>query len=279
LSIFNKKIKDLKFVAFDLETTGLFPATSGILEIGAVKFTLDGEISRFESLINPQSPISHSSYLIHGINQKMVADKPVIEEVLPDFFNFLEDSVVIAHNSIFDVSFVSYNILKFGLEIPGNPVMDTRILAKTLAGDSPDYKLATLVQYFNLPSTVFHRAVFDAVYCKEVFIKLIDIISPQGEFSFEELTSINKPLNFNIMTEYKTSIDLPEIYSPIKQAIVENSKIKISYRKFDGEVSDRDITPISFLKLKNKLYLEAYCHLRGEKRTFKLSKILQFQSI
>lgn len=262
-----------------METTGLFHATSAILEIGAVKFTLDGEISRFESLINPEIAIPHDSYLIHGINRNMVIDKPTIEKVLPDFLNFLEDCILVAHNSIFDVSFISYNVMNFGFEFPVNPVLDTRTLAKSFIDDINDYKLSTLVQYFSLPGSIFHRAVYDAVYCKDIFIKLINIISPQGEFTFEELSRINKPLNFNIITQDKEKIDLPEIYLPIKEAIDHSSKIKILYKKFDGEVSDRNITPIAFLKLKNKLYLEAYCHLRNEKRTFKLSKIIRFQNI
>jgi DNA polymerase III epsilon subunit family exonuclease len=272
-------VKDLKFIAFDLETTGLFPATAAILEIGAVKFDLSGEISRFESLVNPVIPISYSSYLVHGITQKMVQDKPHIEEIMPEFLNFLEDCVIVAHNSIFDVSFISYNLVKMGLEFPENLVFDTRVLAKNLISDAPDYKLSTLVNYFNLPSSVFHRAVYDAVYCQEIFTTLLNIISPEGSLTLAELSGLNRPLNFDIISEYKSTIDLPEIYSPIKEAINKNTRLKISYKKFGGEVSSRDITPLNFLKLKNKLYLEAFCHLRGEKRTFKLSKIVRFQNI
>ncbi len=279
MEIFNKDIRELTFVAFDLETTGLFPITSGIIEIGAVKFTLDGEISRYQALVNPEMLISESSFLIHGITQEMVINQPTIEKVLPDFLDYIKDTVLIAHNAVFDVSFISYSLVHHGFEIPKNFVLDTRTLAKSLV-DAPDFKLITLTKFFDIPYTTFHRAVNDAEYCKNVFINLMKVLSKERSINLEIISIYNKPLQFSIISKDKNnSMELPEMYRPLREAIHESSVVKISYKRFNGEITSREITPINFLKLKNKLYLEAFCHLRGERRTFKLSKILNMSVV
>lgn len=279
MDILKKDIKDLQFVAFDLETTGLYPSTSRIIEIGAVKFNLNNEISRFETLVDPEKTISHDSFLIHGITDEMVNGKPKIEEVLPDFINFLEDTVLIAHNCYFDTSFISYNLNQSRMSLPENLVLDTRVLAKKLLDNVQDYRLGTLVKHFNLPNSVFHRAIYDAVYCKDVFLKLIEIMGflyYEDTLTLDLISSFNKPISFDVITDDHNQIELPQMYDPIREAISDNFRLQISYKKFDGEITERLITPLNFLKQKNKLYLEAFCHLRNERRTFKLSKIVGF---
>jgi len=277
LDISEKSIDDINFVAFDLETTGLFPISSKIIEIGAVKFSTQGKISTFEALVNPEEPIPYDTYLIHGITQDMVKGKPTIEEVLPSFIEFLENSVLVAHHSIFDVSFISKNIAKCGLDTPNNIVLDTRILAKNIINsvEIENYKLNSLVKYFRIPSSTFHRAVYDAEYCGNVFINLIRLIrNGKNKFLLKDVLEYNnKPLDFNVVT--KKEVAIPAFYLPLKKAIEKNQRINIIYKKANGEETNRDITPINILKLKSKIYVEAYCHLRREKRTFKLSKIIK----
>ena len=53
-----QSIKELTFVAFDIETTGLIPVVNRIVEIGAIKFTNKKIIDTFEELIDPKMPIS-----------------------------------------------------------------------------------------------------------------------------------------------------------------------------------------------------------------------------
>jgi DNA polymerase III epsilon subunit-like protein len=51
-------LTDITFLAFDTETTGLFPIMHRLVEIGAVCFRLDGhELATFQTLIDPQVPI------------------------------------------------------------------------------------------------------------------------------------------------------------------------------------------------------------------------------
>ena len=99
------ELQAYEFVALDLETTGLGPKWHGIVEIGAVRFRLDGTVlGEFSQLVNPQRFIPRQVIRIHGITNEMVADQPTIDEVLPEFVEFLgspENTICMAHNARF----------------------------------------------------------------------------------------------------------------------------------------------------------------------------------
>lgn len=99
-----------EFVAFDLETTGLSAETARIVEIGAVRFRADGEVlGQFAQLINPECRIPAGVTAIHGITDAMVADQPVIADVLPALIEFFGDPrvLLLAHNAHFDMRFLA----------------------------------------------------------------------------------------------------------------------------------------------------------------------------
>jgi DNA polymerase III subunit epsilon len=80
------RLVEMTFVALDTETTGLFPIMHRLVEIGAVRFRLDGgELATFQTLINPEMPIPKDVQQVHGITDAMVRGKPTIEHILPQF--------------------------------------------------------------------------------------------------------------------------------------------------------------------------------------------------
>ena len=97
------------FVAFDTETTGLWAISNRLVEIAAVRFTLEeGQIDSFQSLINPQRTIPSEVIGIHGITDDMVADSDPVGPVLSRFIDWLDpEDILIAHNAMFDISFVA----------------------------------------------------------------------------------------------------------------------------------------------------------------------------
>ena len=93
-------------LAFDLDTTGLNPATDEIIEIGAARFR-DGEVvDRFQSLVKPSIPIPADITHLTGIHQEDVEGQPTIDDLLPRIETYFSDSPVIAHNAGFDLSFM-----------------------------------------------------------------------------------------------------------------------------------------------------------------------------
>jgi DNA polymerase-3 subunit epsilon len=95
------------FVAYDLETTGLYPDKDHIVEIGAVKFDRRGIIGRFSTLIDPGIPMPPDTTRINGITDGMLQGMPTLDEVLLDFLRFIQHTALIAHNANFDGSFVN----------------------------------------------------------------------------------------------------------------------------------------------------------------------------
>ena len=156
------------YVVFDFETTGMKPGSNNIIEIGAVK-VIKGEISGiFNTLINPEQFIPHYISNITHISNDMVADKETIYEILPKFVDFIGDLPLIAHNAVFDMSFLLTNAKKQHITI-NNPVLDTLYLSRKFNKECEKHNLAYLTKYFNIKLDNAHRAYFDALATNQVY--------------------------------------------------------------------------------------------------------------
>ena len=159
-------------VVFDLETTGFDPKSCQIIEIGAVKI-IDGSIvETFQTLINPNIPIPPEIIKLTHIDDEMVADAPSIEQVLPDFYKFVNGAVLSAYNIDFDYSFLSHYGEKYRLKF-NNEQIDTLKLARDKVPSLSNYKLGTVVKALDITLNNAHRALADAYATAKVFIKLI----------------------------------------------------------------------------------------------------------
>jgi len=158
------------FTVFDTETTGLEPKQCRVVEAGAIRFDRRGVISRFNVLINPGSPMPPEVTKINGITDDMLKKQPDASKVLPDFLRFIGDSVLIAHNAPFDVSFINEELARLGLPPLKNKVIDTRIFAKEMFPDLPKYALQELAVRFGIQAIDAHRAEDDARVCMELFL-------------------------------------------------------------------------------------------------------------
>ena len=161
------------FVVFDLETTGLDTNTCKIIEIGAVKL-VDGVITQqFSTFVNPMEHIPDDATMTNNITDDMVKDAPTIEQVFPDFYKFIEGSVLVAHNIAYDFPIVNRYAKKFGYVLD-NEKQDTLLLAQKHLGQLKKHTLSKVCEFFNIPLIGAHRAVNDTVATAKVFVKLIE---------------------------------------------------------------------------------------------------------
>lgn len=65
----------------------------------------------------------------------------------------------------------------------------------------------------------------------------------------------------------------------LEDAIQGNKKVKIKYKKYGGECSERQISNIQYSDEFGEDYISAYCHLRQENRTFKIDRIESIDGI
>lgn len=161
--------KDI-FICFDLETTGLEPGTDHIIELAAARFTFDGILDAYESLIDPCCTIPESSIAIHHITNEMVKGKPKIEEVLASFLKFIGPLIVVGHGITLDIAFVSAAAKKHQIpcKLESQRYLDTLRMAR-LYGESPLNSLEKLREHFNIEPEGAHRAMNDVLVNIEVF--------------------------------------------------------------------------------------------------------------
>ncbi len=171
----------MRFVAFDLETTGTVPAIDQIVEIGAVRY-LNGEVeATFSTLVDPRQSIPPGASAVNGITDDMVIGKPFIETLLEPLAEFCEDLPVVAHNAPFDAQFLTAAIRKYECSSPRGVILDTLPMARKVFPGLANYKLGTLVQHLKINSGTFHRAEVDASYCGQLFLEIVKKISDPHE--------------------------------------------------------------------------------------------------
>jgi DNA polymerase-3 subunit epsilon len=162
-------------VVVDVETTGLIPAESVLIEIGAVRLSAGRLTGEFFSLVNPAGPIPPDITELTGITDAMVSPAPPPADALRAFLAFARGAVLVAHNAPFDLGFLTGACRAAGLDWPRAAVLDTAVLARLLLGSDqvPDCKLATLAAYFAAATEPCHRALADARATADVLLGLL----------------------------------------------------------------------------------------------------------
>ena len=164
---------DTEYCVLDLETTGISHITEKITEIGIIKIKNGKEIDTFETFVNPEKHIPERVQEITHITDEMVKDSPKIEEVLPKMIEFIGDSVVVTHNTDFDVTWLKYNYEKYGYKWE-NTYLDTLRLAKAMYPEFSRYKLGFIADKLGIVVEVAHRALDDVKTLVQVFNKMIE---------------------------------------------------------------------------------------------------------
>ena len=207
----DKDLSEVTFVVLDLETSGASASTgSAITEIGAVKVCGGVVLGSFETFINPNAPLSPFITELTGITDQMLATAPSIEAILPSLFEFLgnpEDTVFVAHNAPFDLSFLKASSELHGYIWPDFRVVDTVKMARYVLtkDDVPNYQLGTLAYFFQSSVAPNHRALDDARATVDV---LHGIIERMGTFG---ISTINQLLTAGNTFSKKRSISKPVI--------------------------------------------------------------------
>ena len=178
---------DGDYVVFDIETTGFSPVNNRIIEIGAVKVRGGDVTERFSTFVNPQVPIPFEIEKLTGIRDDMVKDAPLIQEVLPQFLEFCEGCVLVAHNAGFDMSFINEAARRQGLPAE-HTVVDTVGIARVLLPNQSKHTLDAVAKTLNISLENHHRAVDDAECTAWIFVKFIRMLKERG---VETLAQVN----------------------------------------------------------------------------------------
>ena len=158
------------YIVFDTETTGLEPEIDNIIEISAIKFINNIEVERFSMLVNPEVEIDPFITKLTGIKQIDLLNQPTIKNVIPQFFDFIENYTLVAHNAPFDMKMLACECYRNNIQLCNNKIIDTVTLAKRIIPkySVDNYKLETLKDYLGL-NYISHRAMEDCEVCAEIY--------------------------------------------------------------------------------------------------------------
>ncbi len=202
--VYNEKkvsLKDLTFVSFDLETTGLSVMDDDITEFGAVKIKNGQEIDRIQSLIKPKKRISQKITNLTHITNEDVKNAPTIEEFIPRILEFFKDDVIVAHNATFDVGFLNEILVRYGYQKFTNPAIDSLTLAWKLLPDLKGYRLGNVARHYRIPydGDDAHRADYDAEVLAGVFNMMLHDLMQQGYYDLIDMNAMECPQAYKIV--------------------------------------------------------------------------------
>ena len=188
--IANTPLRELCYVSFDTETTGLSVENDAILQLGAVR-VLNGRIVAGETLdvlVNPGRPIPPSSTKIHGLSDADVAGAADIADVGRHFHHFARGGILVAHNAPFDIGLLRASQHRMGVEWT-HPVLDTVLLSAVVFGTGEDHSLDALCERLSIeiPPDQRHTALGDAMATAQALVRLLPLLEARGHKTFGQL--------------------------------------------------------------------------------------------
>ena len=262
--------------AFDLEMTGLSPVFDKIIEIAAMKMDGNGNLTTYHTLVNPLITVPEHTVKYHGLRNEHLCDAPSLKKPLKEYLGFIDNAPLLAHNAIFDASFLFVGMNENQIPPGLSSVFDSCKLSRHMFKQLPDSnisptdnRLASLAEFFKLDFD-HHRALDDAAVCLKIMANLLlKLDKAQLSDKFKEWSYLFKLNSFLKPAEYI----LPKKLSELKELVQTQTVFEMRYR--GGSVKDefRPVKPLSLLAMPRGLVLYAECKKTNINKYFKVKKI------
>jgi len=283
ISIFHKEYavlylnpSEVPFAFLDVETTGLDPSQGDrVCEIAVLKTVNGSVVGEFTTLVNPGRSIPQSAVSVHGITDIMVRRSPFFRDIAKDLLAVIKDSVIVAHNAKFDLGFLNVELGNLRIALPESNVIDTLGIARRYY-TFPSNSLGQIAKYIGLPAESGHRALADVMTTRDVFQYFLTDLGRRG-IRLKRLKDVMKLQGKSVELESRKELVLPV---EIEQALRAKGKLRIKYLSaYNDETTTRVIEPYDISVTKESTYIHAFCHLRKERCTFRLDRILEFKTV
>ena len=257
-----------RLVAFDVETTGLFPESDRLTEIAGVAFSPDGQITgRFEELCNPGIPIPDEVRAITGITDAMVTHAAAPLRAVERFLSFCDGATLVAHNALFDGSFVANELERARRPIPRLMLIDTLSWARASL-KLKEFRLSSVARYFHVRPKGLHRAAEDARTVQAVYLELVNHAKAKPS---EAAARAATP--FALADCLSSAVRLPPDLDALPELIAVGRRITIEYLGGTQGALPRPVTPRGLVRMGLASYLVAYCHRDKKEKQFRLDRI------
>jgi DNA polymerase III subunit epsilon len=254
-------------VVVDLETTGLSAAYGDrICEIGIVSAQGKWVLDTYQTLVNPQRPISPGAARVNGLSDAEVSQAPLFAEVASDVLSRINQAILVCHNAGFDLGFLDAELAR--LKLPWQPagVIDTLEIARRFYHFSSN-SLGAVAERLGIETPQAHRALGDALTTFKVFHCFYSELTGSGSIGAADIIRSYRP----------TTLPPDDIVLPpeIREALEAKRAIFIKYIDGNGRETGRVVTPKHVRETNGVLYLVSFCHMRQEERSFRLDRIIE----
>ena len=273
------KLRDVPLAFVDVETTGASTDFGHrVIEIGIVRVEGGRSVTEYQQLVDPQRRVGPGIVALTGITNEMVAGQPLFADILPRVIELMSGAVVIGHNVRFDLSFLTGEFRRCRQPIAEclagcKHVLDTVRIARRRFGRGGN-GLQMLAPRLGVLPTAAHRALADAVTTFGVFEKLM---APAGGWEMCLCDAIGQqggPMGLLPASPRESLLPLE-----LQEALEQRAKVLMEYVDGDEHRTERIIEPLQVRKYKGEMQLVAHCHLRNDRRNFKLDRIVQLKRL
>jgi DNA polymerase III subunit epsilon len=270
------KLADVPLVFLDVETTGSSPAYGDrVTEVACLRIERGQITDEYARLVNPGRPIWPGITALTGISNEMVADAPAFADIAEVVASKLTGAVVIGHNVSFDLGFIDAELRRAAIglfdvvEVP--KVLDTVRLARRIYGRGGN-GLQKLAARLCVPVTTAHRAMADCLTTAAVFGIMLDPLGG-GQLSLADTIVLQGgPCKYGGRQEPALPIELDE-------ALAAGGQVRMIYLDARNNRTERIVIPIQLSRPGPDRSLTAFCTLRQEQRSFKLTRIVELSRV
>lgn len=260
-------IDDLPLAFLDVETTGLAPRWGDrVCEIAVVHARVDLVQATWASLIDPERPISPGAAAVNGLRDDDVRGAPRFAVLADLVLEWLCDRVIVCHNAPFDLSFVASEMRRIGRPFNAPAVIDTLQLARHCYSFRSN-SLGRVAAALEIPTPDAHRALGDAMTTRAVYDRFVEDLWARGMRTLGDLQSAQGGIVHAVTEE----VPLPPL---LGEALSSGRRLYLKYVDANGEATERWVTPQEVIGAEGALSLVAFCHLRQDRRQFRLDRIV-----
>ncbi|MFB6434543.1 MAG: DNA polymerase III subunit epsilon [Candidatus Malihini olakiniferum] len=231
-------------IFLDTETTGMNRLGRHydghkIIEIGAIE-VINRRLTRryYHVYIKPNRSVDPKSFLIHGISDKFLQDKPAYADIAQGFLEFIHGAELIIHNAMFDIGFMDYEFQMLNQNIPKIEtfckITDSLMLARKLFPEKRN-SLDALCDRYQIDNSTrtLHGALLDAEILADVYLAMT---GGQTSLTFameteSQLGSLEKESFQRIKPQ---SSSLPIVYANTQELLEHEARLDLLAKKGGG---------------------------------------------
>lgn len=251
--------------AIDLEMTGLDVERDRIVEVAIVQ--AEGEVvgSTWSTLVRAEVPMGRAASKVTGLTDAALVDAPSWASVADEVAQRLAGRVVLGHRVAADVAFLDAAERRRGRDPWALSTVDTHAwAARWLALRS--HRLAEVSAALALDVAPAHRALSDAVATHACWAALAAWRDPSGVLSIDALRE-------RWHDDDPAGPRRAALWRTVLEAAHRGERVRLVYVGRDAEDrvvrTTRDVT----LRASQGDQVVGFCHLRGEERKFRRSRI------